>query len=279
MVEKKIGLIAGNNTFPAQFARAARKEGVKKIVAIGFYGETMKELSKYVDELHWLRVGQLSKLIRIFKSRDVKSAVMVGQINPRIVLKNFIGLDLRLIKLIFKLRDRRADTVLKSVADEIEKEGIKLEDSTLYIKSLLAPDGLITGRRLSKSQKEDINFGVKMAKGVSGLDIGQTVVVKNKAVISVEAMEGTDATIRRSGEIAGAGAVVVKVSKPAQDMRFDVPVIGIDTIKTAVSAGVYVMAIEAGKTIFFDKEKVIEMARKNNIKIVGVDSSVIVQNS
>ncbi|MCK9554669.1 UDP-2,3-diacylglucosamine diphosphatase LpxI [bacterium] len=272
MVKEKIGLIAGNNTFPVQFAKAARAEGVKKIVAVGFYGETMKELSKYVDEFHWLKVGQFSKLIKIFKKSGVKSAVMVGQINPRIVLRNFIGLDFRLIRLIFRLKDRRADTVLKSIADEMEREGITLEDSTVFIKELIAPEGLITGRPLSRAQKMDINFGIRMAKGISGLDIGQTVVVKNKSVVAVEAMDGTDETIKRSGKIAGSGTVVVKVAKPQQDMRFDVPVIGLETVKNAISAGVHVIALEAGKTVFFDKEKVIEMAEKNNIKIMGVDS-------
>ncbi|MDD5643995.1 MAG: UDP-2,3-diacylglucosamine diphosphatase LpxI [bacterium] len=275
MVKEKIGLIAGNNTFPVQFAKAARAEGVEKIVAVGFYGETMKELSKYVDELHWLKVGQLSMMIKIFKKTGVRSVVMVGQINPKIVLKNFIGLDFRLIKLIFRLKDRRADTVLKSIADEIEREGITLEDSTIFIKALIAPKGIITGKPLSRAQKTDVNFGVRMAKGISGLDIGQTVVVKNKSVVAVEAMDGTDETIKRSGRIAGSGTTVVKVAKPQQDMRFDVPVIGLETVKNAVSAGVQVIALEAGKTVFFDKEKVIDAAEKNNIKIIGVDSREI----
>ncbi len=266
-MERKLGLIAGNGKFPLLVAQNARNEGIEKIIAVAFYDDTEKEIEKLVDEVVWIRVGELGKLIKTFTRAGVTQALMAGQLTPTVMFKN-LRFDWRMIRLITRLKNRKADTVFGAIADELQKEGIHLIDSTLFLTSHLPEPGLLTKRKLSKQEEEDVEFGRGIAKEIARLDIGQTVVVKNKAVIAVEGIDGTDATIRRGGELGKKEVVVVKVAKPNQDMRFDVPVIGLRTIETMAGANASVLAIEAKKTLLLEKEEIIYQANKAKISIV-----------
>jgi DUF1009 family protein len=265
---ERLGLIAGSGQFPILVADEAKKQGLETI-AIGFNKITSPDLQSHVNKLCWIDIGNFSKLIKEFKSEKINKAIMVGHVAHVNILRE-IRLDLRTLRLLKKMANKKADSILRAVADELEKEGIKILDSTAYLSSLLPPPGVMTKRKPTKKEMKDIQFGFEIAKGIAGLDIGQTVVVKDKTVVAVEAMEGTDETIKRGGRISGKGIVVVKVSKPQQDMRFDVPVIGLRTIECLKDAGASVMAIESGKTIFFDQEAVIGEANKEKITLVSV---------
>ena len=265
---ERLGLIAGGGQFPILVADEAQKHGLQTI-AIGFNKITSPTLQSHVSKLCWIDLGSFSKLIKEFKSEKIHKAIMAGQIRHVNLLKE-IRLDLRTLRLLKRMADKKADSILGTVADELEREGITILDSTTYLPSLLPPPGVITKRKPTKKEMNDITFGFETAKGIAGLDIGQTVVVKDKTVVAVEAMEGTDETIKRGGRIGGKGMVVVKVSKPKQDMRFDVPVIGLRTIQCLKEAGASVMAIESGKTIFFDQEAVIAEANREKISLVSV---------
>ncbi len=264
------GLIAGNGNLPVEFVRHAKEIGIEEIVAVGFSGTTLPEVSNLVSYYEEIGVGQLGKLIKIFKNHGVKEAVMLGGLSPKLTIAN-IKLDFRLIALAAKIRDRRADSVLGAITDELEKDGIHLADTTKYLPNLLVVEGQITKRKPSKKEWIDIYFGLKIALASGGLDIGQTAIVKKHAVVAVEAMEGTDACIKRAGEISK-GNVIVKTAKPNQDFRFDVPCIGPKTIESLIEAKAAVLAVEARKTFLIEKEKTIELAEKNGIAIVGVGS-------
>jgi DUF1009 family protein len=266
---KVLGLIAGGGELPFLCAKEARGRGVERIVAIAFPGQTAEELRTEVDEFHLVHVGQLGKLIKTLRGADVEHAVMVGKLDPKLVISR-LKLDLRMLSLAARVRDRRADTVLKAIAGEIEKDGIHLLDSTTYLSSCLAEKGVMTRRKPSDETREDILFGAKIAREIAGLDIGQTVVVKRKAVVAVEAMEGTDETIRRASSLCPDGMIVVKVSRPAQDMRFDVPVVGGKTIELLVNGKTAALALEAGRTIMLDRERFLEEADKARIAVVGI---------
>ncbi|MFH1459797.1 MAG: UDP-2,3-diacylglucosamine diphosphatase LpxI [Candidatus Omnitrophota bacterium] len=242
----KIGLIAGNGALPLIFAKAAKDSQVE-VIAIAIKEETDKAIEQVADRTHWISAGELKTLLKILKQENIKKAVMVGQIRHKLIFSN-IALDIELSKMLFKLKDKRTDTILGAVAERLGQIGIELIDSTTFIKNYLAPIGVLTKKSLTEEQKQDIEFGLKLAKAIAGLDIGQTVVVKNKTVLSVEAIEGTDETIKRANFYCQGGAVVVKVSKPNQDMRFDIPLIGKSTIETLIRESVAVLAIEAGKT-------------------------------
>ncbi len=262
------GLIAGNGNLPVEFVRHAKELGIEEIVAVGFSGTTLPEVQNSVSYYEEIGVGQLGKLIKIFKNNGVKEAVMLGGLAPKLTIAN-IKLDFRLIALAAKIRDRRADSVLGAIASELEKDGIQLADTTKYLPHLLAQEGQITKRKPSKKEWIDIYFGLKIALASGGLDIGQTAIVKKHAVVAVEAMEGTDACIKRAGKISK-GNVIVKTAKPNQDFRFDVPCIGPKTIESLIEAKAAVLAVESGKTFLIEKEKTIELAEKNGIAIVGV---------
>lgn len=266
---EKIGLIAGNGDYPLYFAKAAREQN-KKVIAVALDGETNPDLSLLVDQFTWVGLGQLNKLISIFKKAQVTKAVMAGQVK-HFRLFDLLKLDWRAVSLLKRLPNKKADTILGGVAEELEKDGIKLVDSTIFLEKFIPRAGVLTKAIPTKEQQRDIEFGLQIAKGIAGLDIGQTVVVKDRAVLAVEAMEGTDKTILRGGQIGKKDAVVVKVSKPHQDLRFDVPIIGEKTIETLKEAGVGVLAFCAGETLILNTEKVIDLANKYKICLIGID--------
>jgi len=270
---KPLGLLAGNGRFPFLVAQEARKIG-RRVVVVAFNGEADPALEQAVDSFHWVFVGQLTKWIEIFKKEGVEDVVMVGLVrhsNMYADLKKFHP-DMRALKLFWRLRDRKADTILGGVAEELAKSGLRLMPSIAHLSNHLAPNGVMTKRKPSAAELADVHFGFQLAKSMAGMDVGQTVCVKNKAVIAVEAMEGTDRCIHRAGEIAQGNFVVVKVSKPKQDLRFDVPVIGLNTVETFQDAGGGILAVEAGKTLVLDRQKLIEWADSEKICLMGFQS-------
>lgn len=268
---KPLGLLAGSGRFPFLVAEEARKAG-RPVVAVAFIEHADPALEKVVDSIHWAYIGQMNKWIKIFKEAGVSDVVMAGLVRHSNMFENFQKFrpDVRLLKLFWKLKDRRADGILGAVGDELAKDGLHLQPSIMHLTHCLAPLGPLTKRKPTADEKADIEFGLKIAKAIAGQDIGQTVCVKGKAVVAVEAMEGTDRCIRRAGEISKGNFVIVKVAKPKQDLRFDVPVIGLNTLETFAEAGGGVLAVEAGKTLVLDKEKLYAWADHRKIAIVGV---------
>lgn len=263
-----IGLIAGDGNFPIILSNGLREKG-KKVIAVGLENITSPALENGVESLHWIKVGQLGRLIKIFKKEGINRVVMAGKVSKTFMFKD-IRPDLRAISLYLKLKDRKDDTLLLGIVSELEKEGIKVEEPTRYVPHLLAEKGVITKRKPKKEELKDIEFGWPIAKEMGRLDIGQTVVVKDRAVLAVEAIEGTDAAIRRAGDLGRGGIVVIKVAKPKQDMRFDAPVIGLNTIRTLKEAKAAALCVEAGKTILLEKEDMIKLADKEKICIIGM---------
>lgn len=264
---ERIGLIAGGGRFPLLVADSARRRGVR-VVAVAHKGETLAELDGKVDEITWIGLGQFGQLIKAFKSRGVARVLMAGTITkPKVFGK--VRPDLKGMAVMGKLAILHDDDILRTVARELEREGITVVSSTTYLPELLAPFGCLTKRRPNKEEGDDIEFGWMVAKELGRLDIGHCVVVRRKIVLAVEAIEGTDRTIQRGGELAKERAVVVKVSKPNQDLRFDLPAVGVHTIKVMASVRAAALAIEAGKTIIFDKEEMIQLADSNHISIVS----------
>jgi len=261
-------LIAGNGTYPRLAAKGAREAGVTRIEAAAFEGETDPALAGFVDEIHWMRVGQLGHLITAAKKSGATASMMAGQIAPG----NLFDLrpDFHALLLLAKLKKRNAETLFGAIAGELEKAGVHLLLATTFLEQHLATEGLFAGPKPRDRVLEDIAYGLGIAKEVSRLDIGQTVVVKKGTVLAVEGFDGTDSTIRRGGELGKWEAVVVKVSKPRQDMRFDVPVVGPRTLETAAAAGVAAIAMEAGRTLLLDKDQVFSLATKNNITLWGI---------
>lgn len=265
---KKLGLIAGTGELPIAIAVEAKAQGYS-VIAIGLDPLADKSLSSYVDEIKWVNVGKFGKILDALKKYDIKEAVMAGKVSKTLLYKSKITPDLRAVKLLFSLKDRRDDSILLAITDELKKEGIHLLDITRFSSNILTPEGVLTKNKPTDEEWNDIEFGWKIAKEMGRLDIGQTVVVKNQAVMAVEAIEGTDEAIRRGGELAGKGAVVVKVSKPKQDMRFDVPVVGLSTIKAMAEVSAKVLSVESNKCIILNKDKIIEESKKAGISIVG----------
>lgn len=266
---KQIGLIAGGGPFPVLFAQKARKKGYD-VHAIGFYNETDQLLSGHVKDMEILYLGQVGRLIDFFKKREISAAVMVGAIHkPTSVMD--IRPDIRALSMYARMRkNTHDDRVLRTFADILEKEGIRIFPSTFLLPELLAAKGCWTRRNPTRQEKSDICLGWKMAKEVGRLDIGQCVVVGNGMVLAVEAIDGTDSTIRRGGTLSSGNAVLVKVCKPAQDFRFDVPAVGVQTISTMHESGVRVLAIEAGKSVVFDREQMISSADRHKIVIIAL---------
>jgi DUF1009 family protein len=264
----KIGLIAGNGNFPVAFARAAKQKGMQ-VIAVAHEGETMPELAHCVDAIFWIKVGQLGKLIKIFKEQGVKDVLMAGGVRKTRLFSGGMP-DLRGMTLLAKMLHKKDDSILRAVARELESEGITVRESTLYLDSILASPGILTKRKPSKEEQQDIEFGWQMAKEIGKLDIGQTVVVKDQAVLAVEAIEGTDEAIRRGGLLCGQGAVVVKVCKPQQDLRFDLPAVGPQTVNTMEQVKASCLAVEADKTIMIEREAVVREADRAGITIVAL---------
>ncbi|MGD9160173.1 MAG: UDP-2,3-diacylglucosamine diphosphatase LpxI [Desulfobacteraceae bacterium] len=262
-----IGIIAGGGQFPMMVADAARKKGMR-VTAVAFEGEADRELSDKVDDIEWIKLGQLGKLIKAFKKRNVIKALMAGSINKSKMFGN-IKPDIKGLAFLSKFAIFHDDNILRALANELYEEGIEIVSSTIYLQDLLATEGCLTKRRPDKDEKKDIEIGWKAAKELGRLDIGQCVVIRDKTILALEAIDGTNATILRGGKIAGEKAVVVKVSKPDQDLRFDVPSIGLETIRSMIEVKAGLLAVEAGKTLIFDREKMVDLANENKISIIS----------
>lgn len=265
---EKIGLIAGKGQFPLLFAQAARRQGLE-VVAVAHQGETDPALESLVHQCHWIFVGQLGKLIRAFKAAGVSRAVMAGGVSRGRLFRDFRP-DFKALSLVRRVGPGHDDRLLRGVAAELEQEGITILSPLLYLEDLLAPPGCLTRRRPSSLELEDIAYGFKIAQAVGRLDLGQCVVVRRQVVTALEAIEGTDDTIRRGGRLAGPGAVVIKVCKPGQDLRFDLPSVGQGTIETMREVEAGVLAVEAGKTLVFDREEMVALADRAGIAVWGV---------
>lgn len=265
---KRLGLIAGNGKFPLILAEQAKKEGYS-LVAIAHRGETLKEIENLIDEVTWIYVGQLGKMIRTLLRARVSEAVMAGGIRKVRFLENFRP-DLRGARFLARMKSTDDDALLRGVAEELQREGIKIVDSTLCLSQIVPAEGVLTKRAPTAAEWEDVRFGFRIAKEVGGLGIGQTVVVKKRVVVAVEALEGTDAAIERAGALAKSGFVAVKVSKPTQDLRFDVPAAGVETIRRLHETGGTALAVEAGRTILLEKDVLLKAADDFGIAVVAV---------
>ena len=267
---ERLGIIAGNGKFPLILAENARREGLEVIV-VALEEEADPAIERLASRVYWLSITQLGKLIKTFQKEGVTKAVMAGQVvKRRMYTSDILKLDLTAARLWASLPDRRGDTILKAIADELSRNGIELQDSTLYMGPYLAVKGKMTKTAPAGAVQADIEFGYRMAKVIAEYDIGQSVVVKDLSVVAVEAVEGTDNCIRRAGELGRGGIVVVKVSKKGHDMRFDVPVVGIRTLESLKEAGAKALAVEAGKTLMLEKEELLSGADKAGITIVGI---------
>jgi DUF1009 family protein len=265
-----IGIIAGNRSLPLVFAGQARKHGVKRIVAVAFEGETDPGLVELVDDIVWLRVGQLSKMIEAFTDRRVEHCIMAGQIAPKNLYE--VRPDLRAMGVLLRLKVKNAHTVFGAIADELKKEGVELIEATPWFRPLMPRAGFHMGPKISDEQRTDVEIGYRVAKEITRLEIGQTVVLKEGAVLAVEAFEGTDKCLARGGELAGraGGAVAVKVAREKHDLRFDIPCLGPQTIETCAAAQVSVLAFEAGKSLLLEQETCAAVTKKNKISLLTI---------
>jgi len=263
----KYGLIAGNGRFPFLVVEGARKAGAQISVA-ALREETDPEIERVADRVQWLGIGQLGKMIRFFKAEGVKRAIMAGQVKHVQIFSRAIP-DARMLKMLLKLPRRNTDALIGAVADELLSEGIELIDSTYFLRDYLPDPGVLTKRAPDAREREDIEYGLEIAREIARLDLGQTIVIRSKACVAIEAMEGTDETIRRAGQLAKGRLTVVKVAKPSQDMRFDVPVVGLNTIDAMLSAGATCLSVTAEKTLLFDRDEMLRLADKNKIAIVA----------
>ncbi|MGB9433652.1 MAG: UDP-2,3-diacylglucosamine diphosphatase LpxI [Candidatus Acidiferrum sp.] len=260
------GLIAGNGRFPFLVLEGARSQGIEMAV-IALKEEASPELGKVAKRLHWVSLGELSKTISLMQQEGVKRAVMAGQVKHNKIF-SAIRPDWKLAKLLFSLPKKNTDSLIGAVAKVLEEEGIQLVDSTIFLKPLLPEAGVLTRRAPNEQEAADIEYGFGVARHIAGMDIGQTVVIADRACVAVEAMEGTDETITRAARFAeGKPLAVVKVSKPKQDMRFDVPVVGLPTVEAMKRAGATALAIDAGRTLLFDREQLLELADAAGIAI------------
>ena len=266
-----LGIIAGSRSLPLIVAREARAQGIKRLVAVAFEGETDPALAPLVDEIAWLKVGQLAKMISAFTDRGVNRCVMAGQIAP----KNLFDLrpDFRAIGLLLRLKEKNAHTVFGAIADELKKDGVELVPALPWLQSLMPPPGFAIGPPLTPAQTDDVAFGLRIAKEISRLEIGQLVVVKNGVALAIEAFEGTDQCLARGGELAGrdGAAVAVKVARERHDMRFDIPCLGPQTLETCATAKIAVLALEAGRTLLLEREQCGILARNHKISVLTVN--------
>lgn len=265
----KIGIIAGNRKFPLLFAEAAKMKGFY-VVVVAIKGDTSPKIKLIADKVYWLDLSEFSRMSSLFKKEGIVDLVMAGQISPRRLFSKEVLKDKELKELLSGLADKRAGTIFGRIVDKMESQGFKFLDSTELIQDLMPKKGTLTKLEPGFDTWEDIYFGLQLAKATAYLDIGQTVAVKSKAIVAVEALEGTDNLIKRAGAIAGKGVTVVKVSKPQQDKRFDVPVVGLNTIKCLVRAKARCLAIEAEKTLFIDQESSVKVADSKGLAIVAI---------
>ena len=266
----KYGLIAGNGKFPFLVAEGARRAGAS-LAVVAIKEETDPKIDEVADAVTWVGIGQLGKMLSFFKEQGVEKAIMAGQVKHVQIFSGAMP-DMRMVKMLWNLPRRNTDALIGAVAAELAKEGIELIDSTYFIHDQLAPEGTLTKRKPADHERENIEYGLDIAHRIAGLDLGQTIVIRSRACVAIEAMEGTDATIRRAGELANGKLTVVKVAKPDQDMRFDVPVVGVPTVQAMIDAGATCLSITAGKTLIFDRDEMLALADKNKIAIVGRSS-------
>jgi DUF1009 family protein len=264
---RPLGLIAGNGRFPFLVAAGARRAG-RSVVAVAIREEAAPELEREVDACHWVGLGQLGRCIEALRSAGVTEAVMAGQVQHRQIFSDIVP-DLKMLGLLARLAFKNTDSLIGAVADALSREGITLLPSTCFLEDQLASAGAMTSRRPSAQAQRDIAYGLRVARTLSGLDLGQTVAIKDGAAVALEAMEGTDEVIRRAGALAGPGVTVVKVAKPRQDLRFDVPVVGPRTIAVMSEARAATLALEAGRTLFLDRAAVLREAEASGIAIWG----------
>ncbi len=261
------GLIAGNGTFPFLVIEGARKTGVS-LAVVAIREETDPRIDEVAERVVWVGIGQLGRMISFFKKQGVTKAIMAGQVKHNQIFSNAVP-DLRMIKMLWNLPKRNTDALIGGVAREMAAEGIELIDSTYFIHDHLAPPGLLTKRKPTVVELGNIDYGLDIADEIARLDLGQTIVIRARACVAIEAMEGTDATIERAGKLANGKLTVVKVAKPDQDMRFDVPVVGVPTIAAMIRAGASCLSVTAGKTLIFGRDEMVDLANKNKICIVG----------
>ena len=267
-----LGLIAGNGRFPFLVLEAARKAGYE-VTVIAIKEEAFPDLESVAARppavsLHWVSLGQLGKCITLLKNAGATRAVMAGQVKHTKLFSDIVP-DMTLLGVLMRLKARNTDALIAGVADVLREHGIELLDSTAFLQPLLAKEGVLTSRAPTEDERGDLEFGYRIADAIAGLDIGQTIAVKSSAVVAIEAMEGTDLVIARAGQLAGSGVRIVKVAKPNQDMRFDVPVVGVSTIEAMKAAGATALSIDAAKTLMIDGAAIIEAADEASITIVG----------
>jgi len=262
----KLGLIAGNGNFPFLVLEGARRAGATVAVA-AIREETDPAIEKLADRFTWVGIGQLGKMLRFFKNEGVEKAIMAGQVKHVQIFSTALP-DMRMLKMLLRLPRRNTDALIGAVAGELASEGIELIDSTYFLKDQLPDVGALTRRAPDDREQSDIEYGLEIAKEIARLDLGQTIVVRDRACVAIEAMEGTDAVIRRAGELVRGRLTVVKIAKPDQDMRFDVPVVGVPTVESMIAASATCLCLTAGKTLMFDRDETIKLANKNKIAIV-----------
>lgn len=266
---EKIGLLAGTGNLPVEFARAARAMGFG-VFAVALVDEIEEGVSANAEKFVKVSIGQLHAIIQFFKENQIEKVTMLGKVTKELMFSKTVRPDPRMAKLLSSLPDFSDDTLMLAFVRELAAEGIEVFDQTVLIRSLMVKEGVLTKREPTAREKQDMEFGFQMAKAIGGLDIGQTVVVKDKAVLAVEAIEGTDACILRGGRLGCGDAVVAKVAKPKQDMRFDLPAVGLKTIESMIESGAKALAMEAGKTLLVEREKVLALADENGITIVAL---------
>lgn len=262
------GLIAGNGQFPFLVVEGAKRAG-QNLVVVAIREETDKRIEEVADKVIWVGIGKLGKMLAYFKKEGVTKAMMAGQVKHVQIFSGVLP-DLKMMKMLWNLPQRNTDALIGGIADTMEREGIELIDSTYFIKDHLAPEAVLTKRKPNETELGNIEYGLKVANEIARLDLGQTIVVRAKACVAIEAMEGTDAVIKRAGELAKGKLTVVKVAKPNQDMRFDVPVVGVPTIEVMIEAGATCLCLNAHKTLIFKRKEMLELADKNKICIIGV---------
>lgn len=266
---EKIGLIAGNRRLPLFFAKAAKKRGYH-LVAVAVKGEACPQLTRFVDKIYWLALSEFSRLFAIFKDEGIKEVAMAGQVRPGWLFSRQVSRDAELKKMLAAIQDKKADTIFGAIAAKLKENGLDLVSAVTFLCEFLPQKGTLGAQEPTSDQWQDIWFGLHLAKEIAALDIGQTVAIKNKAIVAIEALEGTDGLIRRAGRVARAGVTVVKVSKPNQDLRFDMPVVGLSTVKNLIRSRAACLAIEAGKTFFLDQGKSLALANKKRLAMVAV---------
>ena len=263
----KYGLIAGNGKFPFLVVEGAKRTGASLVVA-AIKEETDQSIETIAEKVVWVGIGQLGKMISFFKNEGVEQAIMAGQVKHVQIFSGAFP-DWRMAKMLYNLPRRNTDSLIGGIAVELAKDGIELIDSTYFIKDQLAASGVLSKRKPDEIERGNIEYGLNVANEIARLDLGQTIVVRAKACVAIEAMEGTDATIKRAGELAKGKLTVVKVAKPNQDMRFDVPVVGVPTIEQMIQSGATCLCLTAGKTLVFDREEMLALANRHKISVVA----------